>query len=715
MKKKARGSNLFKQTTFWKCWSGFISGGIIAFVIGILIFNAGTIVSRPAGDDQILYRQEAVRIIRAIQQQWLGPVERQLTALSQSLKDNQNDHEEILKKWLNQQTDIVGASIWYRNQEEPLRAVADRYWQQLRQPSVSPIIRSQMLNFLFSGPRMEINSETNFYTGPVQINDVSGKTLVSLGMLSLDRRFLQGIEVKVTLERLDSLIQAIGDNGTGIIVCYRNRIIAATDTTGFNSSFISTQDTPIIDNNLVYLSVPMDKPKWIVTVSLPFHTQTVVSKKQFNFDGMVLGIFFILIGSTLAALAVSHWIDSPLKRLINTARDIARGNFEQPIPLQKSSQMNRLVKIFNYMAGEMERFQQLDVHEIISAKNEVETIVRNIADGVIVTDLKDKIVLFNSVIEKWFDLDEKEVIGKQLVECLKNDQLIKLIASVRQGEDSGQGEFSINLQGFRKPRIFLAHAALLKENDGRKTGVVTIIRDITKEKEADQIKTELVSMVAHELKSPLTSIYGFSELLLNDALPSEDRKEYARVVLNESHRLTELVNKFLDLSRLEAGKTKVSMNPFDLKQLVNKVIEVHSGQADKKNIRVLTEITQNLPLASGDQDLVEQVLVNLFCNAIKYSPVNSKIGIDIQVEHQMLTVNVVDNGYGIPKEALSRIFDKFYRVVENEDDDESAEGSGLGLALAREIVEQHGGTIKVSSKLGVGSVFTFTIPQANIG
>ena len=267
--------------------------------------------------------------------------------------------------------------------------------------------------------------------------------------------------------------------------------------------------------------------------------------------------------------------------------------------------------------------------------------------------------------------------------------------------------------GSREKKVFQAHAARMHDRDDKLVGVVTVIRDVTKEKEVDRIKTELISMVAHELKSPLTSIYGFSELLLESNLKDPQAKEYTQVILNESTRLTDLVNKFLDLSRLEAGRTEIRMNPFDLRQVVEKILETYRGQAEKKKIRVIAEIPENLPLALGDQDMIEQVLLNLFSNAVKYSPDHSKIGIEAKEEEDKIVVSMIDNGYGIPREALPRIFDKFYRVVDSEGTDE-VEGSGLGLALAKEIVEQHGGTIMVNSRLGVGSVFSFTIPKAEM-
>jgi signal transduction histidine kinase len=244
-------------------------------------------------------------------------------------------------------------------------------------------------------------------------------------------------------------------------------------------------------------------------------------------------------------------------------------------------------------------------------------------------------------------------------------------------------------------------------------GAVTVLRDVTKEKEADRIKTELVSMVAHELKSPLTSVYGFTELLLDSESKNKKAAEYARVIQSEVSRLTDFVDKFLNLSRLESGKIRIQMDPFDLRSVVEKSVSILKGQAAQKDILIALQLPESLPLVAGDPELIEQVLVNLIGNAIKYSPRQSKIGIETAMGAKDVSIHVIDNGYGIPKESLPRIFEKFYRVAEIRESEET-EGSGLGLALVKEIVEKHGGFIKVKSKLGVGSVFSFSLLQAGM-
>jgi len=417
------------------------------------------------------------------------------------------------------------------------------------------------------------------------------------------------------------------------------------------------------------------------------------------FLGIIISVFLTL------------WIDYPQKKLDKTITAMARGDFARRLPSQKNQFLNRMVKLFNYMAEEMDRLQRMDVSEIINEKNKTETILRHIADGVVVTDPNDRIIVINSVAEKWFGLNERNVFKKSIRTCIKNQPLISLLQEVKDGRLHSAGEFIFKVSGTKQKKVFQAHAARVHNQEDKLIGVVTVIRDVSKEKEADRIKTELVSMVAHELKSPLTSIYGFSELLLDSNLNDPQANEYAKVILTESTRLTDLVNKYLDLSRLEAGRIEMHMIPFNLRHVVKKVIDVYKGQTDKKEIRVITEMPRKLPHVYGDQDMIEQVLQNLFSNAIKYSPKNSKIGIEAKENEKDVIVSVIDNGYGIPKEAVGRIFDKFYRFTDSEGSEE-VEGTGLGLSLAKEIIEKHGGTITVNSRLGVGSIFTFTLPKA---
>lgn len=429
----------------------------------------------------------------------------------------------------------------------------------------------------------------------------------------------------------------------------------------------------------------------------------------FVFYGL-LALAFIL--AAIGAYYFSKSISRPITHFIKSATEIARGNFSHQVKVESNDEIGRLAKIFNYMTKELRRLYDMNLNKIINEKNKTQTILRNIADGVVVTDPKNKIILINTVAEGWFGLSGKTVVDQPIEHYIKNRELIKFIRDIQISKKRKFQSIEIPLKPIdgSKEIILQAHAARILNEKAKLIGIVTILRDITREKEIDRMKTELVSMVAHELRSPLTSISGFSELLLDPTTAREQSEEYASIILKESNRLSELINKFLDISKIEAGKSQVRRSPVDMKLLVERVLDFNSQQAEKKGINISLETPPTISTIHVDRDMIEQVILNLYSNAVKYSPENSNVIIRIVENAHALKVEVEDNGYGISEYALPRIFDKFYRVTDNENVRDIA-GSGLGLSLVKEIIEIHGGTIQVKSKVGEGSTFTITLPK----
>jgi len=439
------------------------------------------------------------------------------------------------------------------------------------------------------------------------------------------------------------------------------------------------------------------------------HTGTL-SSLSFFISSLALTIIIAIIG----AYFISKKISDPITQFTKSATQIARGNFSHKVEVNSDDEVGRLAKIFNYMTTELRRLDEMNLNKIITEKHKTETIIKNIADGVVVTDPENKILVLNSVAELWFELDEKDVIYNPIQNFIKNHDLLDLIKKVREQGNHHEESVEIKLKPkkFRKEVVLQAKAAQVVSNDGSLIGIVTIFRDVTKEKEIDRMKTELVSMVAHELRSPLTSIAGFSELLLDAGITKDQSQEYAEIILKESNRLGELINKFLDISRIESGKSQLNKMPLHIGYLIENILELNSYQAEKKNIRVHLNIPKELPLVYVDKEMIEEVVLNLFSNAIKYSPEHTSINICVEEIDDDLVVKVTDQGYGISKESLPNIFNKFYRVTDNEKVREIS-GSGLGLSLVKEIVEIHGGNVWVNSELGKGSTFSFSIPEAN--
>ncbi len=220
-------------------------------------------------------------------------------------------------------------------------------------------------------------------------------------------------------------------------------------------------------------------------------------------------------------------------------------------------------------------------------------------------------------------------------------------------------------------------------------------------------QSDQISEMVHELRTPLTGIVAYSELLMRPDLPPGMVPESARTINEEATRLAQFINDFLDLSRLESGRARISCHPVDLGQLAHEVVQVMQPQAAKRGVTVSCEVTENLPLVSGDPQRLKQVLINLISNSIKYNRPDGAVQVLVAVEADAVRVQVKDTGKGIPAEALPRLFDKFYRVADAEG---WAQGTGLGLSIVKQLVEAHNSHIEVASQVGVGTTMQFKLP-----
>jgi len=698
----------FKQMTFWKAFAVlFIHLVLFVTFLWIVREQNSNRNNRSATDGMI--RNRVQQITKMIEDRLVTRYVDQLLELVEPLESNVSDLNRLLVEWLSERETVISVSLWLKNQESPSRTIQTDFLSALQVRRMTNEDRRILLSYIYSKKIAIRETGKPFVIGEIISDNFMGYPILSIGIPLGDASRIEALEIKIGLKSIDDTLKEIVQEGEALdILNSSGNLLFSTERGKPMPLRVPDSEEIIWEEDQILTCVPLPNIPWNVL----FTKQAAqISQKPANpFDYLIVILIIGCIVITLSAVILSRWIDHPQKKLITAATEMARGNFNLRLPVQKNKTMNRLVKLFNYMAEEMDRLQKMDVSEIINEKNKTETILQHIADGVVVTDPQDRILVINSVAEKWFGLNEKNVTRKPIRQCIKNQPLISLLQEVKDGRPHSSAELSIDLISTKEKKIFQAHAARVHNPEDKLIGVVTVIRDVTKEKEADRIKTELVSMVAHELKSPLTSIYGFSELLLDSELNDPQAKEYAQVILTESTRLTDLINKFLDLSRLEAGRTEIHMIPFDLRQVVDKIAAVYKGQAEVKEIKVITEMPRRLPLAFGDPDMIEQVLLNLFSNAVKYSPNHSKVGIEAKVNEKEIVISVIDNGYGIPSEAIGRIFDKFYRVAASEGTEE-VEGSGLGLTLAKEIVEKHGGTITVNSRLGIGSIFSFSIPR----
>jgi PAS domain S-box-containing protein len=423
---------------------------------------------------------------------------------------------------------------------------------------------------------------------------------------------------------------------------------------------------------------------------------------------LIFGIMLTLMGT------IYYWkkITRPLERFARSATEIARGDFNQKVQVDSEDEIGRLARIFNYMVIELRRLNEMNLNKIITEKAKTQTIIKNIADGVVVTDNFDRVVSINSAMEDWFRITEPDVREKPVSMALDAPGLIELLEEIKNAQMEGTQtrELSFLLPGQNKENVFQAKAARIVSHEEKFVGVVTVMRDITREKEIDRMKSELVSLVAHELRSPLASISGFAEILSSIGGTQEQIEEYANIIRQEAERLAELVSKYLDLTKMEAGRMDFRLESISIREVFDSMLYLASAQGGKKNIEIDLNIPDEDCEIYADGKMISEVLLNLLSNAIKYSPAETRVRVDVAENSRGVNITVTDQGFGIAEDHLSHIFDKFYRI---KDDPrvQDERGTGLGLSLVKEIVELHGGSIKVESRINRGTKFKILLPK----
>lgn len=346
-------------------------------------------------------------------------------------------------------------------------------------------------------------------------------------------------------------------------------------------------------------------------------------------------------------------------------------------------------------------------------RNRTSAILYSIADGVFTTDLELKITSLNPAAATITGHDANAVNGHLYTEALdmtdRDGKRIVLETSpcyqaITNKTATEPGIFQIKQANGKSMLIALVAAPISDSNSGI-SGVVGVFRDVTREQEVARLKDEFVSLVSHELRTPMASVLGFSELILTRKLSESKLNLYVETIYKEAQRLSNLINDFLDIQRMESGRQIYNYTEIDFKLLLRAVLDLFASQRE----RFIVNVPENLPPLWSDPDRILQALTNLVGNALKYSPNGREVIIKAHSNPgNMVEISVQDFGLGIPKEAQAQLFTKFYRV-DNSDRREIG-GTGLGLAISREIIEAHGGRIWVDSDLGKGSIFYFTLP-----
>jgi PAS domain S-box-containing protein len=328
-------------------------------------------------------------------------------------------------------------------------------------------------------------------------------------------------------------------------------------------------------------------------------------------------------------------------------------------------------------------------------------VLASTSDAVIVTDPTERILLVNPAMERLFNLSASEVVGRPVKAVIESKRLIDALAST--------SERARNLEIPLQDGIVLyASASTIFSNDGQTMGRVAVLHDITYLKEVDEMKSEFVATVSHDLRSPLTFMRGYATMMPMVGELTDKQQEYIDKILNGIEQMSVLINDLLDLGRLEAGIDLVPTQ-FRLSEVLNSIVEEHKQPAESKGMELkITADSHRVPNIRGDVSLIRQAITNYVSNAIKYAPNSGRVLLEATAERSELPISVRDNAPGIPKKQQLRLFEKFYRVQQR--GTEVIKGSGLGLALVKSIAERHGGRAWCESTVGQGSTFYISLP-----
>jgi two-component system phosphate regulon sensor histidine kinase PhoR len=455
----------------------------------------------------------------------------------------------------------------------------------------------------------------------------------------------------------------------------------------------STRYSTTLEQEMMYVAVPIsyqDEILGIARVSLPLTAvESLVNRVTVStIIAMVVATALVI----LAAWIIARITTRPIRKLTAASKQIASGELEQKITIAAKDEVGELAHAFNEMSA---RLKEL-VAAISEDRARLATILDNMTDGVIMTDAEGNISLANQAAAKLFNIKDAE--NKPLIEAVRDhevDEVLKLCLETAQTQ-AVQYESGTSKRYLRAIAIPIAHS-----------GVLLLFQDLTELRGLQTTRRELIGNISHEFRTPLAGIKAMVETLSGGAV--DDKKtawDFLTKIDSEVDRLTQLVAELTELSRIETGTAELKLEPVNLNQLADEAIARLSPQAERQKLAIAREFATDLPPVPADKDRVRQVITNLVHNAIKFTPPGGEIKITTRTLEESAVVDIADTGIGIPKEDLPHVFERFYKG----DKARAGEGTGMGLAIAKHVVEAHGGNIWVESEEGKGATFSFSLP-----
>ncbi|MFW6023175.1 MAG: ATP-binding protein, partial [Myxococcota bacterium] len=433
----------------------------------------------------------------------------------------------------------------------------------------------------------------------------------------------------------------------------------------------------------------------VIMAARPMSSVTVARESMREL--LLVGGLMAVVIAALITLALSRTMVEPVRRLTRAAHELARGNLSVRLHSQRNDELGTLARALDRMANELaERMRTLRAEEA-----RLRTVLDAMVEAVLVTDHQGHVLLTNAALDRLVGTDARD---RSIVEVIRSPELLQAVQVARKGRTVG---VDVETRRGEDLRVLAAQVAPLPE----KAGVVAVLHDVTDLKRADRVRRDFVGNASHELRTPLTALRGYTETLRDGALddPATARR-FVDMIHKHTLRLQRLVDDLLSLSRAEAPEQTYELQPVDVSRIATKVVQELEPQAADRTIDLCTELPEDLPLASGSEGALDEILVNLVDNALKYTPAGGRVVVRARHTDDRLVLEVTDTGAGIPARDLDRVFERFYRVDEGRS--REVGGTGLGLSIVKHLAQRMDAEVSVVSQPDRGSTFRVALPLA---
>jgi len=504
---------------------------------------------------------------------------------------------------------------------------------------------------------------------------------------------------RFTIIRKDGTVVADSDEDPAVMGSHANRPEVVEAIAGGTGE--ATRLSATVGEELVYIAVPIASGGTTLGVARVALPATRVDRYVGRaVTTIIIALAVIAVVVIVAAWLITRVMTRPVRELTVAARRLAAGDFEVPLAVSAPDESGQLARAFSEMAVQL----RSTVAELTDDRARLTAILNNMADGIITTDEEGSITLANRAAGDLLGFRPDAGLPRPVIEAARDYELTEVLQRSLASRRPEEVQFESSATG-----RFVRAIAIGTEGA---SGALILLQDLTEVRALQTMRREIVGNISHDFRTPLAGIKAMVDTLQDGAIDNHDAAvDFLTRIEDEVNRLTQMVAELTELSRIETGRTDLEWSEVDLNTMVRESASQMAPQAERQQLTLTTDLADDLPVITADAERLRQVIINLLHNAVKFNKPGGSVTITTRAEDEAVTLAVADTGMGIPRRDLPRIFERFYMG----DRSRTGQGSGMGLAIAKHIVEAHDGAIAVTSREGEGSTFTIRLPRPGAG